>query len=76
MANGMAARLIADARAGAEAQPLDAPPANGAQLTDAALVIDQSTQALASTAQAKWLWGWWGAPYYGYGYGPYWGYWG
>ena len=77
MANGVAARLIADARAGAEAQPLEAPPANGAQLTDAALVIDQSTQALSSMAQAKWLWWgapWWGAPGWGYGWG--WGYWG
>ena len=77
MANGVAARLIADARAGAEAQPLEALPAAGAQLTDAGLIIDQSTQSLTSTAQAKWLWGWWGAPYYGVYGAPYsWGWWG
>ena len=76
MANGVAARLIEDAHSGVEAQLLEAPPASGAQLTDAALVIDQSTQALSSKAQAKWIW-WWGAPYYGfYGAPYYWGYWG
>ncbi|KAK9821968.1 hypothetical protein WJX81_006985 [Elliptochloris bilobata] len=75
---GAAARLAEDAGAGVEAaNALAGPSEGGAPMTDAALFIDQSTQALSSTAQVRWLWSWpcwWSPGYYEYHGG--WGWWG
>ncbi len=56
---GVASRLVEDAAAGAGARALAAPPAGGAPLTNAALLIDQDTQALGAQAHVRWWGGWW-----------------
>ena len=76
---GTAARLAGDASAGMEPHALSAPPAGGAQLTDAALYIDQSTTDLTTHAKLQWwhTW-WWGYPAYTHypAYYPTWSGWG